>query len=186
MKRIFCLFIVISLVMACLNGCGLMLALYETDEEIEQAQMDAVLSALQEQDADALKALFCQYTLSEATNFDQTIDNLFAYFQGTVTSTYSPGSHTSREREEGKEKRDLYLSYDVTTTDQVYRIAIHYCVTNDNAPQQEGIVSLYIIKMAEDTDPQYAYHGDGAYTPGIQIGVPNKLPTVVDGTVPYV
>lgn len=186
MKRIFCLFIVASLVMACLNGCGLMLALYETDEEIEQAQMDAVLSALQEQDKEALKALFCQYTLSEVTDFDQTTDNLFAYFQGTVTSTYSQGTRWDTERDGGNEIKDLYMSYDVTTTDQVYRIAIHYCAINDYAPEQQGIVSMYIIKMTEDTDPEYAYHGDTAYTPGIQIGIPNKLPPEEDGTVPCV
>lgn len=186
MKRVFCLFLMVSLLLACLNGCGLMLALFDTAEEIAQAQVDAMLSALQAQDATALKALFCQYTLSEVTDFDQTIDELFDYFQGTVTSTYDWGTNSSKERHEDMEKKDLYLSCDVTTTDQVYRIAVHYCVTNDNAPEQEGIVSLYIIKMAEDTDPQYAYHGDDAYTPGIQIGIPNKLPAVVDGTVPYV
>jgi hypothetical protein len=28
----------------------------------------------------------------------------------------------------------------------------------------------------DDIDPQYAYRGDGLYTPGIQIGIKNTLP----------
>ena len=45
MKRITAVLLLAALLIACLNGCGLMLASFEAGEEI----MDAVLSALQEQ-----------------------------------------------------------------------------------------------------------------------------------------
>ena len=169
MKRITAVLLLAALLIACLNGCGLMLASFETGEEI----MDAVLSALQEQDKEALRGLFSEYTLSETKGFDRTIEDLFAYYQGKVVSVHDWGTHTSEERDEDMRKHDLYLSYDITTSDQVYRFAVHYCAMNDYAPEQEGICSLYIIKMEEDTDPQRAYRGGHIYAPGIYIGIPD-------------
>ena len=39
-----------------------------------------------------------------------------------------------------------------------------------------GIRSLYIIRLADDTDPQFAYRGDEKYTPGININKTSKIP----------
>lgn len=186
MKKFAAMILLAALLLACLNGCSLLPSFFETDDKIAQAQIDAVLSALQEEDSDALKALFSNHTRSSVDDFDRVVEDLFVYYQGAVVSVHDWGMQTSKEREGDMTKKDLYLSYDVTTEDQIYRLAIHYCATNDYAPEQEGICSLYIIKMVEDTDPQYAYRGDHAYIPGIHIGIRNTLPEVVDGTVPHV
>lgn len=173
MKKLVAMILLAALLIACLNGCSLMLTFFETDDKIAQAQIDGVLAALQEEDSDALKALFSDYTRSGVEDFDRTVEDLFAYYQGKVVSVHDWGMQTSKEREGDMTKKDLYLSYDVTTEDQIYRLAIHYCATNDYAPEQEGICSLYIIKMEEDTDSQRAYRGGHVYAPGIHIGIPD-------------
>ena len=173
MKKLLAMILLAAMVLTCLNGCSLLLTFFETDDKIAQAQIDAVLSALQEEDSDALKALFSNHTRSSVDDFDRTVEDLFAYYQGEVVSVHDWGMQTSKEREGDMTKKDLYLSYDVTTENQIYRLAIHYCDTNDYAPEQEGICSLYIIKMEEDTDSKRAYHGSHVYAPGIHIGIPD-------------
>ena len=39
-----------------------------------------------------------------------------------------------------------------------------------------GIWSFYIIKLQDDTDPQFAYRGDDKFTPGINFNKKNVIP----------
>ena len=61
------------------------------------------------------------------------------------------------------------------TDKQTYRIAIQDCVIDETNSANVGIWSLYIIKMEDDTDPSFAYWGDGKNTPGININIKNNL-----------
>lgn len=151
--------------------------MFQSESTIANAQMDAILCALENRDAEQLTSLFAKNALSEVENFQSAVDSLFSYYQGNHTSYNNWGAtNSSTEREGNHQIRKIYGTYDVTTNTGTYRFAFLYVVTDTLYPDNVGLRSVYVIKMEEDTDPQCAYRGDDLYTPGIQIGIPNKLP----------
>ena len=76
----------------------------------------------------------------------------------------------------GSEKPCIYSvpnrkqSYDIETTQDKYRLAMEIIMADTTDAGNVGIRSLYIIRFEDDTDQNCAYRGDGAYTPGINIG----------------
>ena len=57
-----------------------------------------------------------------------------------------------------------------------YRFAMEYMLLDTADADNVGIRSLYIIRLADDTDPQFAYRGDEKYTPGININKKSRIP----------
>ena len=72
--------------------------------------------------------------------------------------------------------KKIYGTYDVVTDVGVYRFAFLYVAADSAVVDNVGLRSVYVIKMDEDIDPQYAYRGDHTYAPGIQLGVQNNIP----------
>ena len=102
---------------------------------------------------------------------------LIDYFDGkTIFYNNQCALNASRTREDDFEKKTISSTYDVETDKQIYRIAIQDVITNTLDQNDVGINSLYIIIKSEDTDPNYAYRGDGKNTPGINIGIKNIIP----------
>ena len=179
MKRIVIVFVVLLLLIA-VSGCGYLndfLIDPKSGADICDEQMETFLSALEAQDRKRLIALFAPNVLTEAENMTETVDLLYAYYQGNYSS-YNNWNATSSEttRENGSLRIEYYGTYDVTTNMDTYRFAFHYVVEDSFDEGNVGFNSIYVIKMEDDTVADYAYRGDGLYTPGIQIGVPNTLP----------
>lgn len=171
---------VLAVVMAAICGCGgndMFKKVTPSNETIANNQMEAFLNALESHDTERLMSLFAPNALSEAEDFQQSIDSLFSYYQGNYSS-YDNWSATgaSTRRENSHVVKKLYGTYDVTTDANVYRFAFLYVATDSHVPDNVGLWSVYIIKMDDDLDPQYAYRGDDMYTPGIQIGIQNTIP----------
>lgn len=76
----------------------------------------------------------------------------------------------------GRYWKCLYATYDVETTQDKYRFAMEYMLLDTADADNVGIRSLYIIRLADDTDPQFAYRGDEKYTPGININKKSRIP----------
>ena len=157
---------------------GKVLKNYDADAE-EYAIMIKVLDAIQNRDEDALRKLFSQNTIAQVDGFDQTIIDLFDYYQGSYTSLEWKGSGGGAKWGDGEKKKYSDFGYDVKTTENIYRFSIAYCEVDTLDEENVGIYSLYIIKMEDDTDPQFGYGGDGKDTPGINIGIKNTLPTII-------
>ena len=179
MKRTVVVFLALLLLIA-VSGCGnlngLMSAL-KSDEDICDEQMESFLSTLEAQDTKRLTALFAPKALTEAENMAETVELLYSYYQGNYRS-YDNWGGTSSETtmENGFRRIEYYGTYDVTTNIGTYRFAFYYVAEDSFEEGNVGLHSIYVIKMEDDTDTQCAYRGDGLYTPGIQIGVPNTLP----------
>ncbi len=149
----------------------------------EYAIMIKVLDAIQDRDANELKKLFSPKTVAQVNGFDQSIADLFDYYQGSYTSLEWKGSGGGAKWDDGEKKKYSDFGYDVKTTENIYRFSIAYCEVDTLDEENVGIYSLYIIKMEDDTDPQFGYRGDGKDTPGINIGIKNVLPTIIDEPV---
>ena len=143
----------------------------KSDREVANAYMDKVVEALQKGDKDALKAMFSKNAIEEAENFDESIDDLFDFFQGDFVSYNDWGALSVEEGKNddgtGRNWKEISSTYDVVTNKQEYRFAIIKNFVIDTAnPDNIGIHSLYVI-LAENTDRQRAYWGDAKDTPGI-------------------
>lgn len=179
MKRIvvvFLLLILLIVVSGCGNLSGLLFGM-KSNADICDEQMESFLNALEAQDTKSMIALFAQNALIEAENMAETVDLLYSYYQGNYYSYDNWGATNSEKiMENGYLRIEYYGTYDVTTNMGTYRFVFHYVAEDSFDEGNVGLNSIYVIKMEDDTDMQYAYRGDGLYTPGIQIGVPNTLP----------
>lgn len=146
----------------------------DNDRKIANQQLDNVVEAIRQQDTDALTVLFSGTALKKASGFGEAATELFGYFEGELVSYDDwAGPYVSTEREWNYVLQIMESTYDVKTTECDYRIAIRYVAQDTSNKQNVGIESLYIIRSDKDEDLSLAYYGDGKFTPGINIGIPN-------------
>ncbi len=142
------------------------------DQEIAREYMERVFAACKTRDSDALIALFSQNTVQNAENLEENIASLFDFFHGSVLSYDDWGGPNSRAQyhESGTDRSWEFLrgTYDVVTENGIYRFAVEIYIRDTAYPENLGIHCLYVTR-GEDTDMQYAYWGDGAWTQGITI-----------------
>lgn len=143
------------------------------DKKVANEVFEKVIEAIQNQDSTTLKSLFSDKALKEAQNVDESIDELFEYFQGEMLSYNDwggPGVESGKNDDgTGRYWKRLNSTYDVKTSQDEYRFAMEYISKDTADADNVGIRSLYVIKLEDDTDPQFAYRGDGKDTPGINI-----------------
>lgn len=174
MKKITLLLVIMMVFSSCSLG-GLQLgkkgSFFQDDRAKANNSFEKLLDAIQNKDSIKLKSLFSKKALAKIKDFDALADNLFDYFQGDFVSYDDWGGAVGGDglREDGKEWYTIQPTYDVKTSEQDYRFAFKEFTVNEFEPDKVGIWSLYVIKMADDTDPKVAYRGDGKWTPGIVI-----------------
>lgn len=180
MKKIIIMVILVLLVLT-LSSCFLKFPLIpkkDIDHEYADRQLSALLEAMVNKDRDSLKSLFSKNTLASVQNIDQQIENLFTYFKGTNPSfDESEAPHDIEEAfEYGERQVVVGSSYDVSTSETIYRISFKACRVDTVHKDNVGIWSVYIILFQDDDYPEHAYWADGENTPGINIGVPQYVP----------
>jgi hypothetical protein len=146
---------------------------FESDDEIAEDNLEKLLSAIQSEDVNRVKSLFASNISSEIESFDSSVTDLIEYYDGVVDSYTTGGLGTETDRDSGIEKKWFNMSYDVTTTEDIYRVAIIWYVKDTSDSGNVGIWSLYILRFSEDEYPEMSYGGDGLWTNGIHVGVPN-------------
>jgi hypothetical protein len=143
----------------------------DNDASIAKRNLEQLISDIQNEDRDAIKAMFASNKLAEIDNFDESIDELLAYYEGDYVSCKVGGLGTFGGRVHGIVQKYYDMSYDITTTERVYRIALIWYVTDTADVGNVGIWQLFILKMEDDPNPEYSYRGDGISTsPGIYVG----------------
>ena len=171
---------IVVILIVVFSGCGderMFNKKEHSNEAIADAQMEKVLDSLESGDVKQLISLFAANTISETVDMRESLDMLFSYYKGNYISYNNWSATGSATTREGNHiVKEIYGTYDVTTDVGVYRFAFLYVAEDSSTPNNIGIRSIYVINMADDIDPQYAYRGDGLYTPGIHIGIPNNLP----------
>ena len=147
---------------------------FASDQKLANERMNAFLDAVENKNYETVKSLFSINKIANIPDFDEQIKELFYYFEGAVVAwndQEQPG--TEETIEYGKKQLFLMSSYDVNTTSTTYRIYLYDCAIDTIDSDNEGIWSLYIIKLEDDTDTNFVYHGDCKDTPGINIGIKN-------------
>lgn len=138
------------------------------DQMSPKSIIEQVFSAIEEEDEDALRALFAVNVVSADPEFDAKITELIEFVDGDLVSydDWGGGGEEASFGEEGTRRYSNY-SFDVETTETSYRFAIRTCTVDSEDANNLGIHSLYVIRQEDDPYPEYAYGGDGKDTPGI-------------------
>lgn len=148
-----------------------------TDQQKEDAEQAAeqtvaqLLEALQQDDKAAAEDLFAANMRASLADFSQSLDELFAYFDGEVQSISRTGFFGVMGGQDwGDNTLSTRMSYDITTTDGGYRMVFRLVCLDTKTPENEGLWSFSIIRAEDDPCPDTAYEGDGTYPVGIHVG----------------
>lgn len=169
------LIILVLLLTSCSSGDSNMVRdLFRKNErEAANERFEELVKAIQNQDSDSLKLLFSEKSLKESQNAEEDIQALLDYFQGEMLSYNDwggPGARGGMNADgTGRYWKCLYATYDVETTQDQYRFAMEFMLQDTADADNVGIRSLYVIRLEDDPEPQFAYRGDGENTPGINI-----------------
>lgn len=151
----------------------------DSDQDTANANMEKVVKAIENKDKDGLRLMFSEKAIDQVLDINKSIDELIDYFKGTMISYNDWGGPMVEECMNGdgtgRNWKYLYSSYDVETSEGIYRIYIQDNI-EDSENKSKGMWSLYIIKMEDDINTQLAYWGDTDENPGINIGIKNVLP----------
>ena len=175
MKKMSVLFLTLILELflsACsLGGNGMIM---DNDQKIANDKFEEIIEVIQSQNSDMLTALFSKESIDNEETFNNSVEKLFEYFTGTVESYDDWGAcHVETTKEDDQILQIMESTYDVKTTECEYRFAVRYIAKDTVNSDNVGVQSLYVIRMQDDIYTEYAYWGDGKYTPGINIGIPN-------------
>lgn len=168
----FLILVIAMLLISCSLGENTMLI--DKDHRIAHKQIEELLEAIQSKNKEKLISLFSENCLIKVQVLDESVEELFDYYEGCYES-YDDGAGPFVETT--KENDEIYQimesSFEVKTTKCDYRFAIQYVTQDSTNADNVGIQSMYVIKMQDDTHLEYAYWGDGKNTPGINIAIPN-------------
>lgn len=142
------------------------------DNKVANESFEKIIVAIQNQDSAALKALFSEKALSEAQNMDDTIDELFDFYQGYILSVDNNGGpYASRERKaDGNVIKEIQPTWDVETSEKKYHFAFREFVQDTEFPDNIGIYALYIVETNRLDEPVADWWmKDGVWIPGITI-----------------
>jgi hypothetical protein len=119
---------------------------------------EQLLELIKAGDGEAVKSLFSERALSEAEDFDDNTERLFAFFQGEVVSWEQHGFEGGISNEYGKKSENYNAWYPVTTDEDEYIFFIVMHTRNDFDPDMEGMYTLRILKAA-NKETQFIYNG---------------------------
>ena len=148
--------------------------IFRSDDYLCCTVLKDIVRSIETKDKDLLLSLFSENTKSECPDLERQAEALLNYCSGKMISFGEFRGHPSEHsyfHGDGNYEKELDPSYDINTTDGSYRISFFYKHVDTIDRGNEGILSLYVIKAEDDIDLNYAYRGDGKYTPGIHIGI---------------
>lgn len=140
-----------------------------SEQQMADQMMEDIAAALDAGDADALKALFSEAALKEATDIDQQISDLMNFYQGTMTE-FSGDASSSTSTEYGTTtKKQLIGQYLLTTDKESYRVIYDYNVIDKEKPDKVGLSQLELVpdELYQKDDFDFLCGNEGYEGPGV-------------------
>ncbi|MBE6686542.1 MAG: DUF5104 domain-containing protein [Ruminococcaceae bacterium] len=163
MKK-FLLLLLITVLIITTCSCG-SLPEGKNNEEHASEALDAFLEGIENNDYEAIKAVFSKNTLYKQEDFNSDIADLMDYFEGDILSRSKTGvSRAGREDSHW----DLSAIYKVKTSEQTYIVQFELCKNDTKDQEYRGIETLSIIKIEDYED----YMGASFSKPGLYVGPP--------------
>lgn len=160
--------------------------IYSDTSEVTNIYINNILTALENNDEFYIRYYFSRSYSEILLDGAEKSTDAVEYFDGITepfmdkvdidftTNTVEYAPEDPNYKENGYKQTFGTFSFDVPTIQgDVYRFAIKICYEDESDEMNRGLISLYILKADENTDLKIPYYGDGLFTPGINIGVPN-------------
>ena len=168
MKKITVLCLTVLLIFLCSCSWEYRTVKYDTDRSIIVNKFNEVLSAIENKNKEDLISLFSKNSLKNAISIEQSIDELFEYFNGDVIHCSKPDAGSVEGSINNKKTiKVLKYFFDVKTTEDDYRFHIVHCSEDYKTADNVGVYSIYVIKE-EDNIAGYYYEDN---IPGITIDI---------------
>ncbi len=151
-----------------LSGCS-----YDTDNDIASKNLEKLLTAIENEDYEGITALFAPNIKNNIEDFSESMNTLILYYEGEQSSVDNWGLGATYDVNNGIEIKYLNMSYDITTTENKYRMGIIWYIQDTGDENNVGIWSLYVLKFEDDIMQDYAYRSEGEN--GIHVGKVRKL-----------
>ena len=149
-----------------LNSCQ-MLDLYlqdpsiTPDEAIVYSLINRLLQSIENDDRKAFSELFSIEARRNATSFDNTIDELFAYYSEpheSIEIDYGPVVCSSRDYD--YHTSDYYFGTIIKTATKVFHFCGEYRRIDTNEAERIGIWCLYVSQNPDSIDMWFDDGGD--------------------------
>lgn len=125
------------------------------DDAKANERLEQVIEAVKNKDKVAIKSLFSKKALSEANDFDGSVDDLFEFIQGEVdTWKKSSGPTVFESNNQGSKKKKVDSYYYVNTDKQKYYFLLEDYPVDTNNPDNVGLYLLLVVK-AENREKVY-------------------------------
>ena len=143
----------------------------DNDDKKANTRFEQVIEAIKNKDKVALKSMFSKQALDKADDFDGSMDYLFEFFQGKVTSWEINGGPSVYETtDQGHNTKKFNSMYYVNTDKQKYIFYLIEWTVDTDHPDNVGLYTLRVIK-AEDRDTEFCKYQDmkaGIYRPTVK------------------
>ena len=126
--------------------------LFNDDGKKADKRLEEIIEFINKKDKNALKEIFSEQALNEASDIDERIDYLFEFVQGEIKSweVISHGSSTDSIDHDKREKTSMSWYY-MNTDNQKFLIAFLEWLIDTENPENVGVYMLQVIK-AEDKE----------------------------------
>jgi len=174
MRKAILSIILIIVVTSCFTSCsdvGFDMGVFgDSDAKIADKTFNEIITAIGLEDGSKIVDMFSN-TIKSEYNLSQSAVKFFNFIHGDIVSFSSAseaGVGADYRTENGKKIKEIQSSFRISTTENVYYIAIKECIRDDFDNNNIGIVSIYIIESNNWTE-DCVYRGDGKWSPGINI-----------------
>ena len=144
------------------------------DRKIASESFEKIIVAIEEQDKDTLESLFSEKALNNAESIDESIEELFQFYQGEMLSynISSLGRFGGRNVDgRGYILTELQSTINVETDKKKYHFAIQEFTEDTEFPENVGIYSIYVVETDVLDEPTANWWmEDGVWIPGVAIG----------------
>ena len=174
-------YIIIALcILIIITGCNIGNSTKQDYLMYSNTIFEQLIDAIQNKNEEAITALFSNNVVNSDLDFNEDVTKLISYVDVMGDLEYEPWSrpNTSMEKEYSYFRLEIESTYDFKLGDKSYRLAFIYCDKDTSNSDNEGIISMYIIKAEDDTDLSFAYRGDIIPKNGINIGIKNDLSNI--------
>ncbi|MCM1180343.1 MAG: DUF5104 domain-containing protein [Clostridium sp.] len=140
-----------------------------SEQQMADQMMEDIAAALDAGDADALKALFSETALEEATDIDQQISDLLEFYQGKKQSFEGDASSSTSTEYGTTTKKQLIGQYLLTTDKESYRVIYDYNVIDKENPDKVGLSQLELVpdELYQKDDFDFLCGNEGYEGPGV-------------------
>ena len=157
--------VLLSFTLCFVSSCDFRSKYERIDDKVQ-----VFLNYLDNKDKDVIKSMFAPAKINSIVSFDDDLEELLNYYDGVSQTKIQDSIAEDIDKHYEFSAKWYNIPYIIKTTKEEYRFAFYWCEEYTTDKDFLGIWSFYIIKENLFNRPtDYAYRGDGLWTPGINI-----------------